>query len=42
VGRIGRETYKAGSKAFHTGVVRKDVEKLAGWVFMILGEILPD
>ena len=30
VGRIGRETYKVGSKAFHAGVVRKDVETLAG------------
>jgi hypothetical protein len=42
VGQVGRETYTVGSKAFHAGVVRKDVEKLAGWVFMVLGEALPD
>jgi hypothetical protein len=42
VGQIGRETYSVGSKAFHAGVVRRDVEKLAGWVFTVLGEILPD
>ncbi len=42
LGEIGRETYKVGSKALHAGVVRRDVRRLAEWVFVVLGEVLPD
>lgn len=42
VGKVSRETYQVGSRAFHAGTVRGDVQKLAGWVFSLLDEVLPD
>lgn len=42
VGKVSRETYQVGSKSFHAGAIQGDVEKLAGWVFALLDEILPD
>src|SRR6266496_3198268 len=42
VGQIGRQTYSAGSSAFHAGTAQAKVRKLTGWVFAILDEILPD
>ncbi len=41
VAKISRETYAVGSKAFHAGTVQEDVQKLTGWVFMLLDEVLP-
>jgi hypothetical protein len=42
VGQIGRQTYSAGSSAFHAGTAQAKVRKLTGWVFAILDETLPD
>lgn len=42
VAQIGRQTYTAGSSALHAGAVRAKVQKLAGWVFAILDEVLPE
>lgn len=42
VAQIGRETYAAGSSAFHAGTVRQKVRKLTGWVFAVLDEVLPE
>jgi len=41
VGKVGRETYATGSKAFHAGTAREDVSKLTRWVFAVLDEVLP-
>jgi hypothetical protein len=41
IGKIGRETYASGSKAFHAGTAQDDVWKLTGWVFSVLDEVLP-
>jgi hypothetical protein len=42
VGQIGRQTYSSGSSALHAGTVQAKVRKLAGWVFAILDEVLPE
>jgi hypothetical protein len=42
VGKIARETYASGSRAFHAGTARDDVWKLTRWVFAVLGEVLPN
>jgi hypothetical protein len=42
VGQIGRRTYTMASSAFHAGTMQARVRKLAGWVFAVLDEILPD
>jgi hypothetical protein len=42
VGKVSRETYQVGSKAFHAGTVQDDVQRLTGWIFMLLDEVLPD
>jgi hypothetical protein len=42
VGQIGRQTYSAGSSAFHTSAVNGKVRKLTGWVFAVLDEVLPE
>jgi hypothetical protein len=42
VGQIGRQTYTIGSSALHAGTVQPKVRKLAGWVFAVLDEVLPD
>lgn len=41
VGKIGRETYTSGSKAFHAGTARESVSRLTRWVFAVLDEVLP-
>lgn len=41
IGRIGRQTYKTGSGAFHAGTQQDRVRQLAGWVFAVLDEVLP-
>jgi len=41
VGKVGRETYTAGSRAFHAGTAQQDVSRLTGWVFSVLDEVLP-
>jgi hypothetical protein len=42
VGQIGRQTYSAGSSALHAGTIQTKVRKLAGWVFAVLDEVLPE
>jgi hypothetical protein len=42
VGEIGRRTYTTGSAAFHAGTQQAKVRKLAGWVFALLDEVLPE
>ncbi|MEV7045462.1 hypothetical protein [Amycolatopsis sp. NPDC051061] len=42
IGQVGRQTYSAGSGAFHAGTVQKKVRKLTGWVFAVLDEVLPE
>lgn len=42
LGKISRETYQVGSKSFHAGAIQGEVEKLAGWIFALLDEVLPD
>jgi hypothetical protein len=42
VGQIGRQTYSTGSSALHAGTAQAKVRKLAGWVFAILDEVLPE
>lgn len=42
VGKVSRETYQVGSKSFHAGAIQGEVEKLAGWIFALLDEALPD
>ncbi|WP_432846609.1 hypothetical protein ACQPXB_38615 [Amycolatopsis sp. CA-161197] len=42
VGQIGRQTYSAGSSAFHAGTLQEKVRKLTGWVFAVLDEVLPE
>ena len=42
VGKVSRETYQVGSRAFHAGAVQVDVQRLTSWVFVLLDEILPD
>jgi hypothetical protein len=42
IGQIGRQTYSAGSSAFHAGTLHEKVRKLTGWVFVILDEVLPE
>jgi hypothetical protein len=41
VGQIGRRTYAVGSSRFHAGTDQADVWKLTGWVWAVLGEVLP-
>lgn len=42
VAQIGRQTYSAGSSALHAGTIQHKVRKLAGWVFAMLDEVLPE
>jgi Predicted pPIWI-associating nuclease len=42
IGEIGRRTYTTGSAAFHAGTQRGRVRRLAGWVFALLDEVLPE
>ena len=42
VGRISRSTYTTSSRSFHAGAAQEQVQKLTGWVFAILDEVLPD
>jgi hypothetical protein len=42
IGEIGRRTYTTGSAAFHAGTQQGRVRKLAGWVFALLDEVLPE
>lgn len=42
VGQVARQTYTLGSKAFHAGTEQARVRKLAGWIFALLDEVLPE
>jgi hypothetical protein len=42
IGKVSRETYQVGSRSFHAGAVQGEVEKLTGWIFSLLDEVLPD
>jgi hypothetical protein len=42
IGEIGRRTYTTGSAALHAGTQQEKVRKLAGWVFALLYEVLPE
>lgn len=42
IGKVTRETYASGSSALHAGAAQRQVRKLAGWVFAVLDEVLPE
>jgi hypothetical protein len=42
IGRLGRNVYQRASSAFHAENQRQEVRKLAGWVFAVLDEVLPE
>jgi hypothetical protein len=42
IGRLGRNVYQRASSAFHSENQRQEVRKLAGWVFAVLDEVLPE